>query len=425
ETNNNNINFSRRRFMIALKLKTIAVIFAMLLPLSTSAADENFGETMQKIGEDAIQGYFGPFVTLMGTGMNSGWYNSSKSYKLFGLPVGLSVATITIPLVSIDDDFRYFDFSGELPMAPVMDPFIKTQFNGATWDEFANQLSTTVGAATGNTISVPDKIKFAADSVPTIFGPKIQRKLTIAEFLRQTDTSLTNLLFKDLTVAVAIPGTTGTVTIPIAQAPLDSTQEVTLPFLGLNVPDLMPAVPTLINLTALTVGVKKIPVINNLQIGLRIIPEIGGGELGSVGQLGIKVQNEFTHLIPVFGNLPFIHTSGMFAFNNLGLELGPAKIGMNNWIAMLNISADAKFLVGLGAFLGLGIEGSSLDLELDMSDVPYFNGDKLKMKIKGDNFFRVQTGVRISLAVFDIWGQANFGSVSSYLVGIGLGLNGL
>jgi hypothetical protein len=399
---------------MSIKGRMVAVLGVCLIVVGglfggVLAADSSSGfDALSKIGQDAAKGFVGPFVTLIGTGMNSGWYNSSKSLSMFKLPVGISVASISAPFINIDDKMRTFKFEGTLPVADMVDPMLPTG------GKMKNIKDGTVLSppVPGLQLSIP----FSADSVPTIFGSDSGRKVTLKELFSQANDTTKDVLFKSHTYfSVFYP------------AQLDSTDSIPLPFTGLNWQGIMPGIPAV---TAITVGVKNIPVIDNIQLGLRFIPEIdlssfGMDGLPKVSQLGVKVQYEFTQWLPVMGSVPFIHTSAFWAMNNLKLTADSSSLTQSNWIAMVNVSADAKLpVIGAGIFMGVGIEKSNLLLDVKMpaaSGVPNFSVD-----IPGDNSFRFQVGPRFSIANFDIWGEVNLGSVTSYAVGVTvIGLNGL
>ena len=91
---------------------------------------------------------------------------------------------------------------------------------------------------------------------------------------------------------------------------------------------------------------------------------------------------------------------------------------------MLNGSVDGKLLfLGAGLFAGIGFEGSNITSDIDMSSVGLPN---YSLEIPGNNSFRVKVGGRLSFTIFDVWATSNFGSISSYTLGVTLvGLNGL
>jgi hypothetical protein len=383
------------------KLRLVAAVLAMAAALSSPvAAATDFGDVMMQIGQDAAKGYMGPGVTWFGAGMNSGWYNSSKSLSMFKLPVGISLATINFPFVVIDENMRTFDFSGKLPAKLIMDP-IAQSVGVADWNTMADNINAALPAADRMDLK---SIPFEAKDCPTIFGADTQKTVTLAEFFSKMPAPMYNALFN---------ATTG---------PLYSQRNnpVKLPFKGF---DWSGTKPSIMSATAFTIGVKSIPVIGNLQLGLRYLPSMKIGDFGKVGQFGLKIQHEVTQYIPVVKDLPFLHASAYWAMNNLDIKAGPSSLSQSNWVIMANASADAKFLLGLGGFVGLGYESSNLNLKVDMTDAGLQN---FSLDIPGDNGFRFQVGGRLSLAMFDIFADANFGSVTVYNLGITvIGLNGL
>jgi hypothetical protein len=178
--------------------------------------------------------------------------------------------------------------------------------------------------------------------------------------------------------------------------------------------------------TMLTVGLNKLPVINNLQVGLSYLPEVGAKGMGSVGMLGLKLQHELTPHIPIVGKMPFLHISAMYAINNVSMESGLASLDFKNWIAQVNGSLDAKVPVlgGAGIYGGLGLEGSKMIFDVSMAQ--YGLPDVKDLEIKGDNLLRLTIGARLSILIFDIYADANIGSTTILNAGITLlSLNGL
>lgn len=384
--------------------KVLTLTIALFTALTVSAASFDMGQSLMEIGEDAAQGYLSPAVTVFGTGMNAGWYNSSKSLTMFKLPVGISVLTINEAFVNIDKDMQEFDFKGKLPAGPIMDPIVEanptlTALGITTWQQLVDY-SATLG------VELPTTIAFNAKGVPTVFGSDEPKEFTVGELFAD-DPSAAYLFTPSATPGSGVLAS-------------QSGELVELPFVGANLDGLAPSMPAI---TMVTLGVKKIPVIDNFQLGLRYFPTQKLGSFGEIGQFGLKIQHEFTRFVPVVKDLPFLHTSAYWAMNGLDIKAGPATISQSNWVAMVNASADVKFLLGLGAFIGLGVESSNLTLDMDMSelDLPDYS-----LTIDGSNGFRFQVGARLSLLVFDVFADANYGAVTSYNVGICvIGLNGL
>jgi hypothetical protein len=375
-----------------MRLKKVFAVVAAVGCLTVSAHAVDFTQVLGDLGKDAAQGYISPFVTWMGTGMNSGWYNSSKSLEMFGLPVGISVAQLGFPMIKVNDDMREFAFSGSLPVAPLIPHY-----------------DTLKAAAQSAGTPLPDYLSFAAN-VPTIFGSSKAAKITYADFFAPADAATKAYLFNDID-----PITPG------LQSVIDPNDSLTLPFAGIDFEGIAPSIPTI---TAFTVGVKSIPVIDNIQLGIRYFPTLEMDNFGEINMFGLKLQNEFTKFIPVLGKMPFLHTSAYWAMNNLSIKGGPTEITQGNWTAMLNVSADAKFFIGAGAFMGLGFQHSNLGLKVDMT--PYGLQD-FELDITGDNAFCFQLGGRLSIAWMDVWADMNLtGGTTVYNIGVTvIGLNKL
>jgi hypothetical protein len=105
------------------------------------------------------------------------------------------------------------------------------------------------------------------------------------------------------------------------------------------------------------------------------------------------------------------------------MDLGSATFTQHNWIAGLNGSLDKNFgPLGIGAFGGIAIENSTLNLKADGSSygLPDFEVD-----IEGENTVRISVGPRLTLGFVDVWGKVNVGSITSFEVGLNLlSLNG-
>ncbi|OGJ89459.1 MAG: hypothetical protein A2487_12740 [Candidatus Raymondbacteria bacterium RifOxyC12_full_50_8] len=367
-----------RRFSI----QTALVACFMLVFASSVKAD--LQEDITKLVGDNATSYIHPITNSLGVGMNSGWYNSSKSYKLFGLPIGLQ-ANFGMGVSMTNDDLRKYDFEGEINVDGV--PGLSGIFSA---------LNTELQAAGYDTL--PSKISLNKADVPTIVGAEEAPVFTLANLLPATSVA-------DMRTFNVTANGFGQDTIP-----LDDTLFALPP--GLN----LEAVPYIPNV-GINIGLPF-----KVQLGLRYFPTTSVPDFGDVGLLGLKVQYEFTEWVPVVNNLPLLHTSAFWAMNNL--EMGVLEL--NNWISMVNVSADFKFLIGLGIYGGIGIESSTMNLNYTVNAPgTALDGQKVSLSDEGDNFFRAQAGVRLSLLIFDIFADANFGETTSYNLGIGIGLNGL
>lgn len=71
----------------------LTLIFAFVF-LSSSAQQNNIVNSDD--AEAFLSAYFSPFSNSIGTGLNSGWYNTAKPHKLAGFDVSLTINMITL-----------------------------------------------------------------------------------------------------------------------------------------------------------------------------------------------------------------------------------------------------------------------------------------------------------------------------------------
>jgi len=353
----------------------VSGLIAFLL-LGTSYADLK-DDIVKLVGDNATS-YIHPLTNSMGVAMNSGWYNSSKSYKFMTAPIGLQVY-VGVPISMINDDLRTYNFDGKVQTA---------------------NLGLTPAVITA--LGLPNTLSIKKDKVPTLVGDETGVNVTMEELLLANGISQTTIdnavttfpgLFNKNQVVFALPG-------GIPKAADLSFMPYTLPSLGVNV---------------------GLPF--KAQVGLRMWPKTNVPNLGSISQFGMKAQYEFTQWVPVFAKLPLLHSSIYYAFNNVNLF---DLLKLNNWTTMVNVSGDFKFLMGLGVYGGIGIQGSTMKLDYTVpASVIGLGGTKVSLSDKGDNSTVAQVGARFSVALFDIMADATFGKTTSYYLGVGLGMNGL
>jgi len=138
---------------------------------------------------------------------------------------------------------------------------------------------------------------------------------------------------------------------------------------------------------------------------------------GKVSMFGYKVQYEYLHLIPGAGLLP-IKSSVMFARSSMDLKTDTVSIKQSSWITQVIASADWHFAVfGAGIYGGIGYQGSNLDLGVKMSKFDPKLED-FTLSIPGKGGFRGTIGPRLSIGFFEVYGDVNFGSITSYNLGV-------
>ena len=251
-------------------------------------------DIMTLVGDNATS-YIHPLTNSLGVAMNSGWYNSSKSYKFLMLPFGVQL-NVGLPLAMINDDLRTYDFNGEIQTANL----------GLSATEI-------------NLLGLSDVLEIRKDDVPTVVGDEGTTIITLEEVLLANGVS-------EGKIDTASSGG------------VDVTQEIFALPGGIKHAAELSFIPMSIPVLSLNVGLPF-----KVQVGLRLLPETDIPDFGKVSQFGMKFQYEFTQLLPVLGKLPLLHTSAHYAFNNAEmLDI----LELNNWQVMLNASADLSFISG-------------------------------------------------------------------------------
>ena len=374
-----------------MKLLKKAIVFTALC-ISVVFADMR--ETVTKIGEEGFKGYFGtPVVTIIGTGMNSGWHISSKPYSFLGMPFGVSIGTINIPIMTLDNSLQVFEWKGSLPLQALIGDQVPAFLAG----------------------SLPESIDVILKDVPTFLGSDEKPVYTYRELLADNPESEGNKLLDSLINASPDINIDDSVTIPIQG--IGNTLEDFL---------LIPAFPVLGN--QINVGISSIPIIENATLGFRMLPSYDQDEV-EFSYWGFSLLHDYSYLLPVPEDL---HLGGQFAYTNMGLTAPKVDLDIDSWILMATASYDLSLFIGMGVYGGLGIEGTNMGVVIDPVEIKDSQGkiidetDKITLEIPGDNLFRMQMGARVSLPPFDFYYDYNLGSNTIHNLGVTLiGLNGL
>ncbi len=347
-----------------------------MLPLS-AAAESSLQEDLQKLAEDNAESYIAPVVNILGTGMNTGWVNSSKSYEFMKLPFGLSVV-FGFPVINIPEADWTYDFYGEVDAAGIV-----------------NSMGLSGPAATIITDSLSgEKFKLEIPESPTIFGSSEGQALTLKQLLESNNV--------DAATMTALNGT-GSLDDTLFSHPGGSNLGKDVGALPFMYPQINIGLPF------------------KLQLKLRTMPEIDLEDLGKFSFFGFGLQYEYTDHIPFLGSVPMVHASANYSHTSM--ELGP--LSFSNWQLMpICASADFKFIVGAGVYTAIGFESSNMTFDYTVEG-GIADGTNVKLDIDGDNGFRYLIGARVSVAVFDIFAEYNIGHNNAFNAGVGLGLNGL
>jgi hypothetical protein len=157
-----------------MKLLKKAIVYTALC---SGVVFADMRETVTKIGEEGFKGYFGtPVVTIIGTGMNSGWHISSKPYSFLGMPFGVSIGTLNLPIMKLDNSLQVFDWRGSLPLKAL----IGDQFPALLVDD------------------LPTSIDVVLPDVPTFLGSDEQPVYTYQDLIESNPESEGNKLLKVL-----------------------------------------------------------------------------------------------------------------------------------------------------------------------------------------------------------------------------------
>jgi len=415
--------------MIPMHTRIIAAASALLFATSIQAATPSIQESVQSMGEGAVKGYMQPFVTGLGVGMNSQWFYSSKAQSFLGLPIGISVY-LGYPVTLVNKDMKTFTFSGSLPTGSLL--------SQVTNDSTLSLDNVALIASGGDTTAAnqlvtdlqSDEVNINIKGVPTIYGSSKRKAVTLGGLLDSSGSVLATLVYSYNAKADSVNTLIDSlealnITLPSGVQRLDTintSDSLLLPFRGWNIP-IAPTLPPV----GVNFAITSIPILDNITVGARYIPTLSNSKMGSVGMLGYTIQHEVTPHIPILKSLPFIHLGVLYGYNRFSMDMKKVvKIESTNQVMMLTGSLDAKFLLGVGVYGGIGYEKSVFSVDVKSHDfgsgitTPAFD-----MEIEGKNKLRSQLGARVSFAVFDVYADANFGSTVTYNAGLAVGLNGL
>jgi hypothetical protein len=140
------------------------------------------------------------------------------------------------------------------------------------------------------------------------------------------------------------------------------------------------------------------------------IPNIGDNKFPKITLWGAGLRHSISQYIP---DCPLDIAAGVY-YNSF-------KIGdvMNFKGVAFNAQASkaVKIIILYG---GIAYESSKMDLTYSTTD-PTASSNNVDVTLDGSNKFRATVGVGLSLGIFKVFADANFGSVTNYSAGIGFG----
>lgn len=149
----------------------------------------------------------------------------------------------------------------------------------------------------------------------------------------------------------------------------------------------------------------------NLKIRYIPIPSIGDDQFPSTTLFGIGAQHNISQYLP---SVPLALSAGLFYSS---LTVGDL-LDFKGFTIGAQASKDFSVLELYG---GLAWEQSTLNIKYTSTDIN--SGSPIvDITLDGANNFRFTFGAALNLAIFHIFADANFGSITSFTGGLGFGI---
>lgn len=152
-----------------MKINILSFLFLMHLSIfSQNSFDEFLNDVVQESLHDSeilLEGYMSPLGSILGSGLNGGWYNTAKNHKLGGFDITAGLHVISIPnsaeTFNPSNDFNQFEIQGNQNIPTFVGP---------------NNTSSEIIVPGGESFSAPVGTELPAIPVPyfqgSIGGPK-------------------------------------------------------------------------------------------------------------------------------------------------------------------------------------------------------------------------------------------------------------
>jgi len=353
--------------------KKYALIVAVILSVMVSCGFAlDLQETLELMGEQNAELYIQSAVTAFGQSVNSGTFRTAKVHSLLGFDLGFSMGFTSIP-----DQAKYYQFY--IPDAS----FIYT-YDG---QEIEVNLPADQVYAGSREVS-----SFLGPSKSHVFTPDVDLALNLAaEQIASQDPNITpqDIIEQD---GGAILSEISPLLVPIT-APS-----------GFNI-DLVP-----VPMPQVSLGL-----FNDIDVMLRYIPPISGGDYGDVSLLGMGARIGLNQFIPLENPL-FPRITAGYTLTNL--DLGDVAVASNS-ITTLQVSKGLPFITLYG---GLGWEKSTMDVDYDYLDPTTQVKVPIEFSLDGKNETRIIAGLRLKLMLLAINLDYNEGEYTTYSGGISISL---
>jgi len=352
-----------------------AILVAGLLP----AVASDINQSIQSLGNDAVKGYLKPTVSALGSDLNQGWFREAPNPELWGIDVKVSLVPVGTEFATGGKRFEATTtgnidgLTANLLAQQLVDAQVPTQTKAqrdAMVSTVANELKT--------------KTVTMSIAGPTVIGSKKDSVHYTINANQSVNVNGTAVSLDQKSVALPVTGLGGDFPIP-------------------GVPMLYPQV--------------MLGTIAGTQVTVRGLP---GFEYEGSSFWGIGI-NHNPGFWSDWAQLPLgINSSVNFAYTQL--KYGD-YLTFSGWNAGVMASRRLGFrLLHVTPYVGVGIEGSSLDVKYKTS----FNdasGNPISVGFSddGENFFRGTVGANLRLGIIDLsadYTMAKYNSVSM-LIGLG------
>lgn len=336
---------------------------------AASIASADINDDLQRLGGAAAEGYLGPVVSTLGANLNQGWFFEAPKPELWGIDFSMRTVFVGTMFASSDKTFsantttKIDDQTAQL-LAEQMLP--------------SNASDAEIDAVAGQLIGKP--VTMSIDG-PTLIGSE--------------DDEVT------LTMASDVPVTVGGETKHI------NGKKVPLGVSGAGLSGITPGVPLVF--PQITVGT-----LAGTQLSIRYLPEVEGFSFFGIG------INHNPGFWTEKARLPFgINSSVNFAWSKMSYG---DFLEFTAWNAGLTASRQFGWrFLNVAPFIGLGVEGSSLDVSYETSYLVDGKPLKVGFSADGDNFLRATVGSKFRLGIIDLAGSYTLAKNNSVAVNLGLG----
>ncbi|MBO8130253.1 MAG: hypothetical protein H0Z29_01900 [Candidatus Marinimicrobia bacterium] len=345
---------------------------------SSILLSQSLEEKLSELLEDHAKLYLQPIFNAFGSTINSGWYHSAGTHKLFGFDISINTSAMAIP-----DKDKIFKL-----VAP---DFTTTQQIGGR--EY--------------TLSIDSEILYPNREAPTVFGSEKWAEINKTDDVDGIKSLLTlQLIDQGMDQETANSSTT--------QNQLNSIVN-SIP--NLTSPPGFDLKYFLLPIAQISVGI-AIPMSPiKAEVIARGLPKFELEDMGEVNLLGFGGRLRLDPFIPI-PMFPLRITAGGFLQNiNIGDVLKSQHIHYG-----LAVGKDINLITfGFGIYAGYGLEKSTYEVKYSYSG----EGDtssNTEFKSEGENKSRIIAGVNLRLALINLSLQYSKSYYDILTLGIGLSI---